>query len=80
MVSAPARRELVRHMMGARLSERRSLLVIGMSISAYRYRPAEDRNGALKDKVIALVQRHRLYGVGMIYLSSGKLARSSTTN
>ena len=68
MVSAPARRELVRHMMDCGLSERRSLFVIGMSASAYRYKPAEYRNGALKDKIIALAQRHRRYGAGMIYL------------
>ena len=57
MVSAPARRELVRHMMGCGLSERRSLRIIGMSASAYRYEPAADQNGALKDKIIALAQR-----------------------
>ena len=68
MVSAPARRELVRHMVVCGLSERRLLLVIGMSASAYRYKPAGDRNGALKDKIIALAQRHRRYGAGMIYL------------
>ena len=67
-MSAPARRELVRHMVGCGLSERRSLRVIGMSASAYRYKPAKDRNGALKDKIIALAQRHRRYGAGMIYL------------
>ncbi|MDH1254352.1 IS3 family transposase [Comamonas thiooxydans] len=68
LVSAPARRELVRHMVVCGLSERRLLLVIGMSASAYRYKPAGDRNGALKDKIIALAQRHRRYGAGMIYL------------
>lgn len=55
-------------MVGCGLSERRSLRVIGMSASAYRYKPAEDRNGTLKDKIIALAQRHRRYGAGMIYL------------
>ena len=68
MVSAPARRELVRHMIGCGLSERRSLRIIGMSASAYRYEPAADRNGALKEKIMALAQRHRRYGAGMIYL------------
>lgn len=67
-MSAPARRELVRHMIGQGLSERRSLSVIGMSASAYRYEPAQDRNCALKEKIIALAQRHRRYGAGMIYL------------
>lgn len=68
MVSALPRRELVRHMVGCGLSERRCLRIIGMSASAYRYQPAEDHNGALKDKIIALAQRHRRYGAGMIYL------------
>ena len=68
MVSAPARRELVRHMVSCGLSERHSLRVMGMSASALRYEPAADRNCALKDKIIALAQRHRRYGAGMIYL------------
>ena len=68
MVSAPARRELVRHMISSGLSERRSLRIIGMSASALRYEPAADRNCALKEKIIALAQRHRRYGSGMIYL------------
>ena len=50
------------------LSERQALRVVGMSASAYRYQPAADRNCALKDKIIALAQRHRRYGAGMIYL------------
>lgn len=50
------------------LSERRSLLVVGMSPSAFRYQPVVDRNTALKERIIALAQRHRRYGAGMIYL------------
>ncbi len=68
MVSAPARRELVRHMSDKGLRERRALRIMGMSASAYRYEPASDRNCALKGKIIALAQRHRRYGAGMIYL------------
>lgn len=68
MVSAPARRELVRHMISHGLSERRSLRIMGISASAYRYEPAQNRNFALKDKIIALAQRHRRYGAGMVYL------------
>jgi len=67
-VSAPARRELVRHMIDQGISERRSLRIIGMSASALRYESAADRNCALKEKIIALAQRHRRYGAGMIYL------------
>lgn len=68
MVSAPSRRDLVRHMIDKGLSERRSLLVVGMSPSAFRYQPVADRNTALKERIIALAQRHRRYGAGMIYL------------
>jgi putative transposase len=50
------------------LSERRSLRVIGMSASALRYQPRPDRNGRLREQIIALAQRHRRYGVGMIHL------------
>ena len=50
------------------LSERRSLRVVGMSPSAFRYQPVADRNTALKKRIIALAQRHRRYGAGMIYL------------
>ena len=68
MVGAPSRRDLVRHMVGKGLSERQALRVIGMSPSAFRYQPVADRNSALKAKIIALAQRHRRYGAGMIYL------------
>ena len=68
MVSAPARRDLVRYLIDKGLSERRSLKVVGMSPSALRYQPTGDRNAALKEKIIALAHRHRRYGAGMIYL------------
>lgn len=68
MVSAPARRGLVRWVIERGLSERRALRIVSMSASAYRYEPAADRNCALKEKIDALAQRHRRYGTGMIYL------------
>ena len=68
MVSAPSRRDLVRHMTEQGISERRALRVVGMSASAYRYQPVADRNSALKEKIVALALRHRRYGAGMIYL------------
>lgn len=68
MVGAPSRRDLVRHMIDKGLSERRALRVIGMSASAFRYQPVADRNSTLREKIIALAQRHRRYGAGMIYL------------
>ena len=67
-MSAPARRDLVRHMTEQGLSERWALRVVGMSASAYRYQPSADRNQALKEQIVALAHRHRRYGAGMIYL------------
>jgi putative transposase len=68
VVSAPARRELVRQMIDKGLSERRSLAVAGMSASAYRYATRPDRNVELRQRILALAQRHKRYGVGMIHL------------
>ena len=68
MVTAPARRVLVRSMTERGLSERRALAVIGMSPSALRYLPAVDRNVALRARIVALAHRYRRYGVGMIHL------------
>ena len=68
MVKAPARRELVHHLAGRGLSERHALRVVGMSASAYRYRPAPDTNQPLREQIVALAHRHRRYGAGMIYL------------
>jgi transposase InsO family protein len=50
------------------LSERRSLQVIGMSASSFRYQTTPDRNQALRGQIVVLAQRHRRYGSGMIYL------------
>lgn len=66
----------MRHIVDKGLSERRALLIVQMSPSALRYQPAADRNQALREKIIALAQRHRRYGASMIYLKlrqSGEL-------
>ena len=55
-------------MVGRGLSERRALAVVGMSASALRYTPRPDLNAALRARIVALAQRHRRYGVGMIHL------------
>lgn len=68
MVTAPAKRVLVRAMQASGLTERRALRVIGMSASALRYQPAPDRNVELRESILALAQRHRRYGAEMIYL------------
>jgi putative transposase len=68
VVTAPARRELVRMIQVGGLSERRALRVVGMSASALRYQPVPDRNTALRERIVSLAQRHRRYGAGMIHL------------
>ena len=68
MVTAPARRVVVRSMTERGLSERRALAVMGMSASALRYTPGPDRNAALRARIVALAHRHRRYGAGMIHL------------
>lgn len=57
------------------LSERRALTIVQMSPSSLRYVPAPDRNSELRQQIIALAQRHRRYGSGMIYL---KLRQAGT--
>ena len=68
MVTAPARRDLVRWMQSRGMTERRGLQVVGMSASSLRYQPRSDHNMLLRAKIIALAQRHRRYGAEMIYL------------
>ena len=67
-MTAPVRRDLVRQLMDRGLSERRSLVALAMSASAFRYVPRPDGNGELRERIQALAQRHKRYGVGMIHL------------
>lgn len=55
-------------MIGKGLSERRSLAIASMSVSAYRHATRPDRNVELRQRILALAQRHKRYGVGMIHL------------
>ena len=79
MVTAPAKRLLVRMLQDKGLSERRALRVAQMSASALRYAPRPDANAELREQIIALAQRHRRYGADMIYLKlrqAGQAGRS----
>jgi len=58
----------VRDLLAKGLSERRALVAVGMSASAYRYEPRPDRNDELRERIQALAHRHKRYGVGMIHL------------
>lgn len=68
MVTAPARRELVRHLSSHGLSERHSLRIARISASAFRYRGRPDRNVELRGEIVRLAHRHKRYGSGMICL------------
>jgi putative transposase len=68
VVTAPARREVVRVMVTRGLSERRALTIVRMSAAALRYVPRPDPDPGLRDRIVALAHRHRRYGAGMIYL------------
>ncbi len=68
MVTAPAKRELVRWMTERGLPERRGLAVMAMSASSLRYQPRPDRNVELRERILQLAQRYRRYGAGMIHL------------
>ena len=57
MVTAPARRELVRWMQTKGLSERRGLQVVQMSASSLRYERRPDRNCEVRERIIALAQK-----------------------
>lgn len=50
------------------MSERQALRVLQMSASSLRYAAVPDRNRVLRQEIVALAQRHRRYGAGMIYL------------
>ena len=50
------------------LTERRALAVVRMSASALRYVPRPDLDVELRERILSLAQRHKGYGVGMIYL------------
>lgn len=68
VVSASARRTLVRHLVDEKLSERRVLAAVRMSASVLRYTPRWDRSVKLRERILVLAQRATHYGVGMIYL------------
>jgi putative transposase len=68
VVTAPARRELVRHLSCSGLSERRSLRLVRISASAFRYQRRPDRNIELHREIVRLAHRYKRYGASMIGL------------
>jgi transposase InsO family protein len=68
MVTVSARRELVRLGQARGLSERHALRMVGMSPSVLRYRPREDRNRVLRQRIVDMAHRNWRYGCRMIHL------------
>lgn len=68
VLTAPARRLLVRSMVEKALSERRALVVARMSASTQRYELRPDHNVEKREQVAVAAHRHRNCGVGMIRL------------
>jgi putative transposase len=60
MVTAPLRRELLRWLQTKGPPEQRSLAIVGMIANVLQYKPQSGRNTHLREKVVTLVQRHRL--------------------
>ena len=68
VVTASARRMLVRELMGKGLIERRALFLARMIASAFRHVSRSDRIVALREEIVSLAHHLRRYGVAMIYL------------
>ncbi|MGE4049452.1 MAG: IS3 family transposase [Piscinibacter sp.] len=62
-----ARREVVRQLQGLGLSERQALRLVGMSPSTLRYRPRDDGNGRLRERLTELAGQHRRHGYRMLH-------------
>lgn len=70
------RAELVRYMVGNELSERRALVIVGMSASVYHYKGRPDRNVVLRDRIVGLAQRHERC-VQLRLIEPGKLNQNA---
>lgn len=66
-MAVAARREVVRQLQDKGLSERRSLWLVGMSPSTLRYRPREDGNAGLRQRLRELACQHRRHGYRMLH-------------
>ncbi|MCX8006171.1 MAG: IS3 family transposase [Burkholderiaceae bacterium] len=67
VVAVAARRDVVRQLQERGLSERRALRLVGMSASTLRYRPRDDGNGRLRERLTELAGQHRRHGYRMLH-------------
>ena len=66
-MAVAARREVVRQLQGLGLSERQALRLVGMSASTLRYRPRDDGNESLRERLKELAGQHRRHGYRMLH-------------
>ena len=66
IVAVSARREAVRQLQGLGFSERQALRLVGMSASTLRYRPRDDGNDALRERLRVLAGQRR-HGYRMLH-------------
>ncbi|WP_415656062.1 IS3 family transposase [Roseateles sp.] len=67
VMAVAARREVVRQLQDKGWSERRALKLVGMSASTLRYRPRDDGNGQLRERLTELAGQHRRHGYRMLH-------------
>jgi transposase InsO family protein len=65
-VAVAARRQVVRQVQERGLSERQALRLVGMSPSTLRYRPSDDGNGRLRERLTELAGQQRRQGYRML--------------
>lgn len=66
-MAVAARRTAVRQLQRRGLSERQALRLVGMSASPLRYRPRDDGNSRLRERLTELAGQHRRHGYRMLH-------------
>ncbi|MDO9095837.1 MAG: IS3 family transposase [Rubrivivax sp.] len=67
VAAVAARREIVGKLQDLGLSQRQALRLVGMSTSTLRYRPRDDGNGRLRERLNELAGQHRRHGYRMLH-------------
>lgn len=69
MVSVPQHRKVVRHFISLYgISERRACALIGLSRTAWRYRPRSEPQEALRQRIVEIVKTRVRYGYKRIHV------------
>lgn len=66
-MAVAARREVVHELKALGLSERTALKLVGISASVLRYRPRDDGNSLLRERLNELAGQHRRHGYRMLH-------------